>query len=84
VCFIQDKKRQKVLLLHRAKSPMKDLWTGVGGKTDFLEDIHRSCCMEVFEETGLTPSNVCLKGVLKTILEGGTSSWLLFVYTGDS
>jgi 8-oxo-dGTP pyrophosphatase MutT (NUDIX family) len=40
--------------------------------------------MEVFEETGLTPSNVCLKGVLKTILEGGTSSWLLFVYTGDS
>lgn len=84
VCFIQDKEQQKILLLHRAKAPMKDLWTGVGGKTDFLEDIRHSCLREVFEETGLTPSNLCLKAIVKTILEGEASSWILFVYTADS
>jgi 8-oxo-dGTP diphosphatase len=83
VCFLQDKQREKVLLLHRNKDPMKNLITGVGGKTDFQEDIHISCHREVYEETGLKPTNVRLKGVLKTIVEGGSSSWILFAYTGE-
>jgi 8-oxo-dGTP diphosphatase len=83
VCFLIDKTRQKVLLLHRANDPMKGLWTGVGGKTDFSEDIHRSCHREVFEETGIEIPNLFLKGVLKTVMEDGMSSWILFVYTAD-
>jgi 8-oxo-dGTP diphosphatase len=83
VCFLQDKQREKILLLHRSKDPMKNLTTGVGGKTDFQEDIHLSCHREVYEETGIQPTNVRLKGILKTIVDGGTSSWVLFAYTGE-
>ena len=83
VCFIQDKNREKVLLLHRTREPMKNLSTGVGGKTEFQEDIRLSCHREVYEETGLTPINVRLKGVLKTVVEGGACSWILFAYTAE-
>jgi 8-oxo-dGTP diphosphatase len=62
---------------------MKGLSTGVGGKTEFAEDILCSCRREVFEETGYMPDTLCLKGVLKTLLDNGASSWILFVYTAD-
>jgi ADP-ribose pyrophosphatase YjhB (NUDIX family) len=84
VCFIQDREKEKILLIHRNKEPMKDLYTGVGGKTRTREDIRFSCQREVFEETGLSPTNVRLKGVLKTLIEGGSSSWILFAYTAES
>jgi 8-oxo-dGTP diphosphatase len=84
VCFLQDKRREKVLLLHRNNEPMQHMSTGVGGKTEFHEDIHLSCHREVFEETGFVPINMRLKGILKTIEEGGNSSWILFVYTAET
>lgn len=83
VCFIQDRRNGRVLLLERSRDPMKNKSTGVGGKTHFEEDIHSSCIREVKEETGLDVKSVQLKGVLKTILEGSRSSWLLFAYTAD-
>lgn len=83
VCFLLDKQNEKVLLLNRHKDPMKNMCTGVGGKTEFHEDIHLSCLREVFEETGLEPTNVRLKGILKTLVDGGSSSWILFAYTGE-
>jgi 8-oxo-dGTP diphosphatase len=84
VCFIFDKNREKVLLLHRFREPMKNAFTGVGGKTEFHEDIHLSCHREVTEETGLTPQNVQLKGIVKTLVDGGSSSWILFAYTAEA
>lgn len=83
VCFLLDKQNKKILILHRNKDPMKNLSTGVGGKTEFFEDIHLSCHREVYEETGLKPTNVRLKGILKTIVNDGSSSWILFTYTGE-
>jgi len=82
VCFIQDKQSGKVLLLKRAKEPMQSMYTGVGGKANFDEDMNASCIREVKEETGLDV-NVKLKGVVKTILDGYNSAWILFVYTAD-
>lgn len=84
VCFLFDEKHEKVLLLHRARNPMKGLITGVGGKTEFHEDIRESCKREVFEETGLSVQDLRLKGILKTIMDDSSSSWLLFVYTGEA
>ncbi|MBD3208551.1 MAG: NUDIX domain-containing protein [Candidatus Nealsonbacteria bacterium] len=63
---------------------MANMFTGVGGKTNFDEDINSSCVREVKEETGLNIKNVKLKGVLKTVLEGKDSSWILFVYTAEA
>lgn len=83
VCFVFDKAEKKILLLKRNREPMKGMCTGVGGKTDFHEDIRMSCFREVKEETGLDVINVRLKGVLKTILDGKDSSWILFIYTAE-
>ena len=81
VCFIKDDEKKKVLFLRRAREPMQNMYTGVGGKTHFGEDINASCIREIKEETGLDVAEVRLRGVIKTILEGKDSSWLLFVYT---
>ena len=84
VCLIQDKQNNKVLLLKRAREPMQNMYTGVGGKTNFDEDINASCIREIKEETGLEVPNVKLKGVIKTVLDGYNSAWILFVYTADN
>ena len=84
VCFIRNAESQ-LLLLKRSRNPMKDMYTGVGGKTHFNEDIHFSCLREVKEETDLILTELKLKAVMKTILEGTeSSSWILFVYVGQT
>jgi len=83
VCFIRDLKSEQILLLKRSRAPMKGYYTGVGGKTDFYEDIHRSCLREIKEETGLDVFDLTCKGVLKTIQEGAGSSWILFMYVAE-
>lgn len=83
VCFILDEENNKVLLLSRNREPMSNRCTGVGGKTNFFEDVNYSCVREVKEETGLDVAGVTLKGVLKTVLMGKNSSWILFVYTAN-
>ena len=81
VCFLFNQNKDKVLLLKRNRFPMQGMWTGVGGKTDLNEDIKISCMREIKEETNFNVRNAILKGVIKTILHGTDSSWLLFVYT---
>lgn len=84
VCFLIDKEKNKVLLLERNAEPMKGMFTGVGGKTKFDEDIQASCAREVKEETGFEVTDLKLKGVIKTLLDGYNSSWILFVYISDN
>ena len=81
VCFIIDSVNSNVLLLERSREPMSGMLTGVGGKTNFDEDINKSCIREIKEETGLTAKNLHLNGIVKTILSGNESSWILFVYS---
>lgn len=81
VCFLIDETKEEILLLERYNEPMSNLFTGVGGKTNQQEDIHNSCIREIEEETGLVASECQLKAVIKTILKGSESSWILFVYT---
>lgn len=80
LCFITNADSKKLLLLKRSRDPMKNLYTGVGGKAHFEEDIRHSCLREIKEETGLDVFGLKLKAVIKTILEGNQSSWILFVY----
>lgn len=81
VCFIQNPSKDRLLLLKRNREPLKGLWTGVGGKVEFFEDIRESVVREVQEETGLSVVHLKCAGILKTILEGTHSSWILFIYT---
>lgn len=81
VCFLIDEAKDSVLLLERSREPMKSKYTGVGGKTHFEEDIKKSCIREIKEETGYEANELKLKGIVKTLLQGKDSSWILFVYT---
>ena len=81
VCFLFNTTKDEVLLLKRSRFPMQGMWTGVGGKTNLMEDINLSCIREIKEETNFNIDNVVLKGVIKTILDETNTSWLLFVYT---
>jgi len=81
VCFLIDSSNNTILLLERANEPMSRMLTGVGGKTHFEEDINGSCIREIKEETGLDAQNLKLHGVIKTILDGHNSSWILFIYS---
>lgn len=83
VCFIKDIKNNKLLLLKRNKEPMAGMYTGVGGKVRKNEGLVESCIREAKEETGLAISDIKLRGIVKTVLEGGDSSWILLVYTAD-
>jgi len=78
VCFIR--RNGKILLLCRNREPLKNKWTGVGGKTKFDEEPLESCVREVREETGLDIQPK-LAGVLTTINKPKGSKWALFVYT---
>lgn len=84
LCFVTNADNKKVLLLKRNREPMKDLYTGVRGKTHFEEEINLSCLREVKEETGLEVIELKLKAVVKTILAGQNSSWILFVYSAKA
>ncbi len=61
---------------------MKGLFTGVGGKATLYENGKQSCLREVEEETGIRLKKVTLKGVVKTILDGHNSAWILYIYYG--
>lgn len=83
VCFLIDKRDNKILFLERNKEPMNGMFTGVGGKTSFEEDINASCIREIKEETGFDVQNLKLKGIIKTILSEKNSSWILFIYIAN-
>ena len=81
VCFLINENNNKILLLERNRHPMKYMLSGVGGKTDFDEDIYSSCQREIKEETGFEAENLKLRGIIKTISESNGNSWILFIYT---
>lgn len=84
VCFIFDTQDRRVLLLKRNRQPMKGMYTGVGGKAEWNEDVRLSCFREVKEETELEISKLTLRGIIKTIYQAGHSSWILFVFTAQA
>ena len=62
LCFLT--RGDDVLMLHRAKSPNKGLWNGVGGKIHQDESPLAACLREVKEETGFSLQSANFAGVL--------------------
>lgn len=81
LCYIE--KENQYLMLHRI-SKKKDVnagkWIGVGGK--FLPGETPDECLlrEVKEETGLTLTKYCMRGVV-TFISQGWESECMFLYT---
>ncbi|HWZ37546.1 MAG TPA: NUDIX hydrolase [Bradyrhizobium sp.] len=61
----------KVLLVRRARSPSKGLYSLPGGRVEFGETLHQALAREVDEETGLRIDIVGLAG-WREVLPGGS------------
>lgn len=83
LCYIE--KDEKYLMLHRVKKENdlnKDKWIGVGGKFEENETPEECLLREVKEETGLTLTSYCLRGVI-TFISDEWGSEYMFLYTAD-
>ncbi len=85
LCFLT--RNDHVLMLHRAKSPNKGLWNGVGGKIHKDESPLAACLREVKEETGFALETARYCGVVTwrgfEINEGGLYIFVAPAPDGD-
>ena len=82
LCYIE--RNGQYLMLHRTKKkndPSKDLWMGVGGHFELGESPDECVVREVREETGLTLTNYCLRGIV-SFSEGDWHEYM-FLYSAD-
>jgi 8-oxo-dGTP diphosphatase len=84
LCFVThaDDAGPAVLLLRGA--PTKRIWAnrlnGVGGHVERVEDIRQAAEREIVEETGLTVSDLRLRGIVH-IDSGAAAGIIMFVWT---
>jgi 8-oxo-dGTP diphosphatase len=64
VIAVFNKKGDRLLLCKRSKDPYKDLFDFVGGKAEANEDALACAYRELFEETGITHSDISLKPIM--------------------
>jgi 8-oxo-dGTP diphosphatase len=80
-CFNE---RDDVLLLERAQSPNRGLWSPCGGKlkTDLGESPYVCACREAREELGvsLQPADLHLTGLVSEHGYEGREHWLMFLF----
>lgn len=74
ICFCIDRINETVLMHHRAKSPNKNKWNGVGGKIELGETHRESVIREVWEETGIDLKN-------KKLIYCGVIAWKVYIDT---
>ena len=84
LCYIE--KEDAYLMLHRVKKVNDanyDKWIGVGGKFEAGESPEDCLLREVKEETGLTLTDYCYRGLVTFVSdEWGTEYMHLFTATG--
>jgi 8-oxo-dGTP diphosphatase len=69
-----------VLLLKRNNMPHQGLWSPPGGKLEIGESPEDCAAREMREETGLSVTDLVLRGVLTVFDRAYPIHWLLFVY----
>jgi len=73
-------KERLVLLIKRAKEPLRGQWSIPGGSQEYGETVRQAAEREVHEETGLTISNLRLIDVVDGISVDSAGN-ILFHYT---
>ena len=85
LCYVE--KDNQYLMLHRnkkSKDMHKDLWVGLGGKIEAGESPEECVIREVYEESGITITNLKLKGILTFPSDGlNGEDWYVFLFAAD-
>ena len=83
LCYIRQ--GDSYLMLHRCRKE-NDLnagkWIGVGGKFEAGESPEECLLREVWEETGLTLTDYCLRGIVTFVSQRWETEYM-FLYTAD-
>lgn len=83
LCYLYDQD-DRLLLLHRAKSPNAGLYSPIGGKleVELGEGPHQCAVREIMEETGLEIpiDQVHLFGMVSERAYEGETHWLIFLF----
>ena len=83
LCYIT--RGDEVLMLHRVKKKNdinKDKWIGIGGKFEKEESPDECLLREAKEETGLTLTSWCCRGVV-TFLNAQCDGEYMYLFTAD-
>lgn len=83
LCYLYDAD-DRVLLLHRNKSPNRGMYSPIGGKLEIAagESPHACAIREIGEEAGLTvrDEDVRLTGIVSETAYEGETHWLIFLF----
>ncbi|MHC5022408.1 MAG: NUDIX hydrolase [Planctomycetota bacterium] len=83
LCYLYDAD-DRVLLLHRTKSPNQGMYSPIGGKLEVAlgEGPHDCAKREIEEEAGLTlpDEDVRLAGIVSERAYEGETHWLIFLF----
>ena len=71
---------EKILLLRRTKEPNLGLWVAPGGKIEADESPYECALRELFEESGLEPDKLYLRGIISLIFPDAKECSIQFVY----
>ncbi|MCH9811855.1 8-oxo-dGTP diphosphatase [bacterium] len=82
--YVLSKDKKKVLMMHRNKRKDDDhigKYNGLGGKMHEDEDIATAMAREIYEEAGIVPEKMTLKGTMNWTGFGKNSEdWLGFIF----
>ncbi|MGJ4929775.1 NUDIX hydrolase [Bradyrhizobium sp. HKCCYLS2038] len=71
----------QILLVRRARSPAKGVYTLPGGRVEFGESLHTALTREVMEETGLSIAIIGLAGWREVLpADGGGGHYLILPF----
>ena len=83
ICYLSVNGR--TLMIHRIKKKNDvnhDKWIGIGGKFEHGESPEECILREFAEETGLTPTGLCYRGIITFLSEDWCEYMHLFTATG--
>ena len=83
LCYIQDKKTNSTLMIHRVKKENDyhhGKWNGLGGKFESGESPEECAIREVKEESGLNAKSIKMKGFITFPIFDGIEDWHVFLF----
>lgn len=86
LCYVQDKKTNSTLMLHRVKKENdyhRGKWNGLGGKFEPGESPEECAVREVKEESGLNAKSIKMKGFITFPIFDGIEDWYVFLFVID-